>query len=103
MFPVFALLLPVVGGLLALGSHLAFLFRLRAAQPDLFRAYWQIAFRYARTHIQGHLLAQQVFARITDQYALRLHRFDVLCFRLFAGSLVVAALGFALPRLLALR
>ena len=103
MLPVFALLLPVAGGLLALGSHLAFLFRLRAVQPDLFRTYWQIAFRFASTHIRSYLLSQQVFTRITDLRALRLHRFDVICFRLFAGSLVVAVLVFALPRLLALR
>ena len=103
MFPVFALLLPVVGGLLALGSHLVFLFRLRATQPDLFHSYWQVAFRFASTHSRSHLLSQQVFARITDRPALRLHHFDVLCFRLFVDSLVLAALGFALPRLLALR
>lgn len=102
MFAVFALVTVVASALTALGGHVAFLIRLRAVHPELWRAYRRIAFSVAHSGLKHRQLASAVHTRIEDGSVRRARRRDLICKVAFATVSLLAALALLTTRVLPL-
>jgi hypothetical protein len=86
----------------ALGAHLAFLRSLAVDQPDLWRHYRRIAFTFEHTTTKHQKLTREVYTRISMPSVVRARRREMMCWRIFATTLLLASLTFGVSRLLEL-